>query len=173
MLTEHGGDTMAVNIQDRASYLVSKYGGIRAASRETGIPYSTFRRMVNGEVETNKRNRAKLNRQFRAKAPATVKRREQRGLSAGVAQVNERQAKKLEASYRKQGFSVIVFAEQDYVDTSLGTPIRKTEYGRGSSVAIAKANLEANFERLFDRYGSANYAKIGAVKYRVLPKVVE
>jgi len=161
-----------VDIQARASYLVSKYGGIRPASRATGIPYSTFRRIVKGEVETNKRNRAKLNRQFRAKAPQTVKNREKRGLGAGYAQVNEKKAKQLEASYRQQGLNVIVFAEQDYMDTSLGTPIRKTEYGRGSSVAIAKANLEANFERLFDRYGKANYATIGEVKYRVLPKVV-
>ena len=167
-----GGESMAVDIQARAGYLVSKYGGIRAAGRAVGIPYSTFRRMVNGEVEANKRNRSKLNRQFRAKAPQTVKNREKRGLGAGFAQVDEKKAKALQASYLKQGLRVIVFAEQDYIDISLGTAIRKTEYGRGSSVAIAKANLEANFERLFDRYGKANYTTVGGIKYRVLPKVV-
>ena len=61
-----------VDIQARASYIASKEGGIRAGARALNIPYSTFRRIVKGEVKTTKTVRAKLNRNFRKEAPKKI-----------------------------------------------------------------------------------------------------
>ena len=156
------------DIQARAAYLVSQYGGYRGASRATGIPRSTLTRIAKGQ-EPTKRNRERLNRQFRSKAPQSVKRREKRGMGAGVALVDEPTARRLERAYRQQGKTVSVVAHSSYDDSQSGVAVSKKEFGRGSSVDEAKANLEANYERLYLRYREENFARKGKVMFRVLP----
>ncbi|MHA1951238.1 MAG: hypothetical protein ACW987_15395 [Candidatus Thorarchaeota archaeon] len=163
-----------VDIQARAQYIASQEGGIRAGARAMGLPYSTFRRIVKGEVKTSKQNRAKLNRNFRKKAPKGVLKREKDGLGVGFALVEEKEARKLEASYRKQGLQVRVVARQKFTKSFLGVgePQNQVEYGQGSSVDAAKANLAANFARFGVSYADEQVSLVGKTKYRVIPKVV-
>ena len=163
-----------VDIQARAQYIASQEGGIRAGARAMGLPYSTFRRIVKGEVKTSKKNRAKLNRNFRKKAPKGVLKREKEGLGVGFALVDEKEARKLEASYRKQGLSVRVVARQKFTKSFLGVgePQNQVEYGQGSSVDAAKANLAANFARFGVNYADEQVSLVGKTKYRVIPKVI-
>lgn len=165
---------MAVDIQARAQFIASEEGGIRAGARALGLPYSTFRRIVKGEVKTSKANRAKLNRNFRRKAPKGVLKREKDGLGVGFALVEEKEARKLEASYRKQGLTVKVVARQKFTKSFLGVgePQNQVEYGQGSSVDAAKRNLARNFERFGVSYADEEVRLVGTTKYRVIPKVV-
>ena len=157
-----------VDIQQRASYLVSKYGGVRAAARAIGMPYSTFRRIYTGEVKTTSTNRQKLNRQYRAKAPQQVKEREKRGL-ASFELVNEAQARKIEASYRRQGKEVVVVAHSTYAEGIMGISSDRTEYGKGDSVDSALEALDANYERLEQNYTEIDVVRKGTL-FRVYPK---
>ena len=163
-----------VDIQARAQYIASQEGGIRAGARALNIPYSTFRRIVKGEVKTSKTVRAKVNRNFRRKAPKGVLKREKDGLGVGYALVEEKEARKLEASYRKQGLTVKVVARQKFTKSFLGIgePQNQVEYGQGSSVDAAKRNLARNFERFGISYADEEVRLIGTTKYRVIPKVV-
>ena len=166
---------MAVDIQARAVYLVSKAGGVRAAAREANMPYSTFRRAYTGEAKTSPANRRKLNQTYRRKAPDAVKAREKQGL-ASFDLVDEKTARKLEASYKKQGFSIkvtahqkVVVAHSSYDEGFMGVFSEKKEYGKGNSVDSAKRALERNYERL-----EVNYVEIDVVRgktmFRVYPK---
>jgi hypothetical protein len=163
-----------VDIQARAQYIASQEGGIRAGARALNIPYSTFRRIVKGEVKTSKTVRAKVNRNFRKKAPKGVLKREKDGLGVGFALVEEKEARKLEASYRKQGLSVKVVARQKFTKSFLGIgePQNQVEYGQGSSVDGAKRNLAKNFERFGISYADEEVRLVGTTKYRVIPKVI-
>jgi hypothetical protein len=159
---------MAVDIQQRAAYLVSKTGGVRAAAREAKMPYSTFRRIFTGEVKTTKTNRAKLNRTYRAKAPVAVKEREKRGLGS-FELVDEKTARKLEASYKKQGKEVVVVAHSTYGEGILGVFSDKKEYGKGNSVDSALLALEVNYDRLILAYTEIDVDRKETL-FRVYPK---
>ena len=159
---------MAVDIQARARYLVSKAGGVRAAAREAKIPYSTFRRAYTGEAKTSTANRAKLNRTYRRQAPASVKARERRGL-ASFDLVDEKTARKLEASYKKQGLEVVVVAHSTYDEGFMGVSTAKKEYGKGNSVDSAKRALQRNYNRLELNYVEFDIVQ-GETLFRVYPK---
>ena len=163
---------MTVDIQARANYLVSKEGGIRAGARAAGIPYSTFRRIVTGEVKSSSAVRAKLNTSFRKEAPQGVKEREKTRYGIGYALVDEKTARKLEAAYKKQGFTVSVTAHQKFSTSFLGAGDLQyqMEYGRGKSVDLAKENLAKNFERFAVEYSEEEVAMVGALKFRVVPR---
>ena len=167
MLAGRGGENM-VDIQLRAAYLVSKYGGVRAAARATGMAYSTFRRAYTGEAKTTPTNRKILNRQYRAKAPQQVKEREKRGMGS-FELVDEKQARKLEASYKKQGKEVVVVAHSTYGEGILGIFSDKKEYGKGDGVDSALEALDRNYDRL-----ELAYTEIDVVRkqtmFRVYPK---
>ena len=157
------------DIQGRVNYLVSKYGGLRAASRETGIPRSTLTRVSQGTSPT-KRNRQRINRQFRQKAPTAVKNREKAGRRAGYASVDEQTARKLEASYRKSGKTVTVHAQQGGEINVIGVPQARNAYGRGNSVDVALNALEINQDALSTQPSTApTYVQVGNRTFRVIP----
>lgn len=159
------------DIQGRVNYLISKYGGLRPAERATGISRGTLTRVSNNpEYEPTKTNRNKINRQFRQKAPTGVKNREKRGRRAGYARVDEATARKLEASYRKQGKTIIVHAEQGGIINVIGVDQQRTAYGRGSSVDMAKEAMLNNQEALATQPSTApTYNARGTPTYRVVP----
>jgi hypothetical protein len=162
---------MTADIKARANYLVSKAGGVRAAARVAKMPYSSFRRIVTGEVKSSPATRAKLNKSFREEAPQGVKDREKSGIKIGFALVNEQEARKLEASYKKQGFSIKVTAHQKFSTSFLGAGDLQyqMEYGRGNSVDAAKRNLAKNFDRFAVNYLEEEVAMVGSLKFRVVP----
>ena len=158
------------DIQGRVNYLISKYGGLRGAERATGISRGTLTRVARGNYEPTKANRNKINRQFRQKAPTGVKNREKRGRRAGYARVDEETARKLEASYRKQGKTVTVHAEQGGIINVIGVDQQRTAYGRGSSVDSAKNAMLINQEALATQPSTApTYNPRGRATYRVIP----
>jgi len=158
------------DLQARLTYLVSQEGGVRAAARRSNIPYSTFRRILNDENKATKANRDKINRSFRRLAPAEVKRREKSGKGAGFALVDEKTARKLESSYRKQGLSVSVTARTDFKYSEMGGQKRNdTTYGRGSSVDEAKENMLNNFGKFGESYVDYMVSDIEDARYRVIP----
>lgn len=157
------------NLAARLAYLVSQEGSIRAASRKTGIPRTTFKRILDGSEPTAK-NRTKVNRQFRRLAPEEVKRREKRGLGAGAALVDEATARELEASYRRRGIDVRVYARRDFTVDDNGTEVAKVAYGQGTSVDQAKNTMNANFTNYLDNYRAGDFSLKSAeeAQYRVI-----
>ena len=136
---------MAVDYADRMAYLVSEAGGLRAAARQTGIPRTTLTRILKGQGKPSKRTRERLNRKYRATAPAAVRKREKAGLGSGSALVDERTARVLERSYIRRGI------------------------GRGSSVDEAKKNLNSNFDRIEAKYPVWTITPSTKILYRVYP----
>lgn len=156
------------DIQGRLGYLVSQEGGVRAAARRANIPYSTFRRLYLGENQPSKSNRNRVNRAYRRLAPEAVKRREKTGRGAGFALVDEATARRLEASYRQQGKSVMVTARTEFTYNDNGTQRNDTSYGRGRSVDEAKGNMLNNFAKFGDSYADYSIAGVQQAQYRVI-----
>lgn len=158
------------NLPERVNYLVSKTGSLRAASRESGIPRTTLKRVLDG-TEPTKKTRDRINRQFRRIAPEEVKRREKRGKGVGAALVDEATARKLVDSYNRQGLNVRVFGRREFTVNDNGTNVVKTAYGQGSNVDDAKSTMNDNMMRYLDSYRAGDFSLVSAKEalYRVIP----
>lgn len=173
-------DKRMVDAQARAQFMASEAGGVRAGARVAKLPYSTFRRIYLGIGEATPENRGQLNRRFRETAPASVRTREKGKKGIGFALVSEAKARKLEASYRKQGLSVKVYARQRVQRSigGIGDPIdiqsQYTYSSAHSSVDAAKKSIEERLDKLMeeDNYQEDDIIIQGDIQYRVIPQTV-
>ena len=165
---------MAVDYEARLRYLISREGSQRALFRSeqkrrgAKLKRATMYRILKGG-KPSKKTRDLINRRYREKAPAAVKKREKAGKGIGFALVDQDKAKQLERSYAAEGkeFKVVAHSEYDRQIGGIGRPETETEWGRGTSVDEADQQLEGNFRRLKRNYPQWNIKTSSRPKYRV------
>lgn len=172
-------------VVDRAAYLVSKEGGIRATSRRfPSLKKSTLSNVLNKKTISPK-TRASINRIFRSVADEDARERERQGKRVGTGLVDYETARKHYASLIRQGFSpdqirvtgrYQAFGEIAGVPGASKNKLHSSEtltetVAKGRTVDEVKERLETAFTADASRYSGLSLTQTEAL-YRVYVREV-